>query len=217
MTANTISKAQRTRGESYVAPTPVPKTQRTRGRPSTFDEERIPEAVELALNGATSVEIAAHFGVDPATYWRWEQAYPELRKAVRAAKDIQDARVVDALRINSVMGNVTAQIFWLKNRQPQEWRDRHETEIIVPDTSDQPALPTKTLALQMLAFLNGAMYDPEQVEPQPKTLDLTANAREETEHARTEDAGRSLGHREPSHVGGGVGIDPDFDLDPGEL
>ncbi len=212
MTAS-ISKEQRTRGEAYEAPAPVPKAKRTRGRPSTFDEERIPEAVELALNGATSVEIAAHFGVDPATYWRWEQAYPELRKAVKDAKDVQDARVVDALRINTVMGNVTAQIFWLKNRQPGLWRERQEHELVVNgDAAEQPERSTKELALEMLGMLNDAVYASEQpVEPM-KTLDLTANAREETEHEPI---------RSHEHAGATGSLlraaDPDFDLDPGEL
>jgi len=165
----------------------------------------------MAQQGFTDKEMAAELGVPPKTIWQWYVAHPEFRSAVKAAKEVQDARVVNALRVTALEGNPTAQIFWLKNRQPQEWRDRHETEIVVPVADDQPALPTKTLALQMLAFLNSTMYDPEQAEP--KTLDLTANAREETEHDK-EDRDYRAPHAELADRGAG---DPDFDLDPGEL
>ena len=34
-----------------------------------------------------------------------------------------------------VPGNVTAQIFWLKNRKPNDWRDKHDIE--VENTNDE--------------------------------------------------------------------------------
>jgi len=42
--------------------------------------------------------------------------------------DASDERVVDSLYKNALAGNVTAQIFWLKNRRPSEWRDVQNIE-----------------------------------------------------------------------------------------
>ena len=39
-----------------------------------------------------------------------------------------DYEVENALLKNALDGNVTAQIFWLKNRKKNEWRDKVEYE-----------------------------------------------------------------------------------------
>lgn len=213
------TKQTRTRGEDYQAPAPVPREKRTRGRPSEYDEAYLPEVLDLVSQGATSVEIAEHLDISTVTFWRWCKAYPELRNAVKGAKDAQDDRVEEALRINAVLqGNVTAQIFWLKNRQPDRWRDRKETEIIVPDVSATPLeLDVRQTALAALALFNEAQYDPGSA---GVLLEVTANV-EETDDgsdsfpsaqraaARTD----VLGSREPAPADN---WGPD-DLDPGEF
>lgn len=223
-----MSKQTRTRGEDYEAPVPVPRSQRTRGCKSTYDDEILPEVIELVSQGATSREIAQRLGVDPSTFWRWQQAYPQLRNAVKQAKDVQDERVVDALRINAVLeGNVTAQIFWLKNRQPELWRDRKETEIIVPVDEDTAAqLDSRSAALAALALFNEAQYDPTAA---GILLEATANAEEnddgeQTGVRRAESDGAPHAARDDSADGARhVETDDDwdepsgYDLDPGEL
>lgn len=220
-----MSKHTRTRGEDYQAPAPVPKTQRTRGRPSEYDEAVLPEVAEMLRNGATSREIINHLGVSSGTFWRWCAAYPQLRNAVKAGKEAQDERVVDALRINAVLdGNVTAQIFWLKNRQPELWRDRKETEIIVPDPgTDTEQLDTRSAALAALALFTEAQYDPRAT---GALLEATANA-EESDYGEDRDSRgpqRWEDRRDalPDGQGHNPDADPDdwesgVDLDPGEL
>jgi transposase-like protein len=212
-----MSKQTRTRGENYEAPVPVPRSQRTRGRKSTYDDEILPEVLELVSQGATSREIAQTLGVDPSTFWRWQQACPQLRNAVKQAKDVQDERVVDALRINAVLeGNVTAQIFWLKNRQPELWRDRKETEIIVPPSDEEAAqLDSRSAALAALALFNEAQYDPTAA---GILLEATANAEE------NDDGEEGSGEQAPARgLQGEAAADDDwdepsgYDLDPGEL
>lgn len=211
-----MSKQSRTRGEDYQAPAPVPKVQRTRGRPSEYDEAILPEVAELLRNGATSREIIEHLGIGAATFWRWCQAYPELRSAVKAGKEAQDERVVDALRINAVLdGNVTAQIFWLKNRRPLEWRDRKETEIIVPDPgTDTEQLDTRSAALAALALFTEAQYDPRAT---GVLLEATANAEESDDGEPFDPRGAPAtdpdGQRDADQDDWETGVD----LDPGEL
>lgn len=207
------SQEQRTRGADYEAPTPVPKTQRTRGRPSDFEPELIGQACDLIRQGATDREVCTELGIGVTTFWRWREEYPEFRKAVALAKDAQDDRVEASLMRVANEGNTTAQIFWLKNRRPERWRDRHETEIVVPNNSDAPALDNRDMALAALALFSSAVYDPSQ----PAGPVIEGHAREEIGHGENNSPGSS-GSAESARET----PDPDFDghpfdLDPGEV
>ncbi|MCA8251777.1 terminase [Burkholderia sp. AU31624] len=91
-----------------------------------------PEFVELARNycllGATDVDLARFFGTTDRTIRTWKLQHPEFAEALEQAKEVADAEVVGALYTNALAGNVTAQIFWLKNRQPAKWRDKVDHE-----------------------------------------------------------------------------------------
>ena len=41
-------------------------------------------------------------------------------------KEVVDYQVENALLSAALEGNTTAQIFWLKNRRPDKWRDKPE-------------------------------------------------------------------------------------------
>lgn len=210
------TKQTRTRGEEYQAPAPVPKIKRTRGRPSEFDEEYVPEAVTMAAAGATDAEIAEGLGIDRSTLRRWFLAYPQLNAAVKAAKEQIDQRVVRSLFKRAVEdGDTTAHIFWLKNRMPAEWRDRKETEIIVPDNSDEPGqIDARGAALAALALFNEAQYDPGAT---GMLLEATANVEENDDGARF----TQRQDHEPQVPRSGEddwGDEPaGYDIDPGEL
>jgi hypothetical protein len=222
------TKQTRTRGEDYVAPVPVPKIKRTRGRPSEFDEAYLPEAVEYAKQGMTDVQIAEAMGVEVRTLYRWYAAYPQLRQAVKGAQDIQDDQVELSLLHQAKTGNTTAQIFWLKNRRPNEWRDRKETEIIVPEPQDVGEVrDARGAALAALALFNEAQYDPGAT---GMLLEATANAEESadgeqtgirraesdgTPHAVGEDFADGARHVEGDDDWGDEPAG--YDIDPGEL
>jgi hypothetical protein len=208
-----MSKQSRTRGEDYQAPAPVPKVQRTRGRPSEFEEEYVSEAAALARSGATDKEIASELGIAVSTLNRWFLAYPQLREAVKAAKEQIDQRVVRSLYKRAIEdGDTTAHIFWLKNRQPELWRDRKETELIVPPNDNQPEdLDARTTGLAMLALLNEALYTED--EAAGPLLEMTANAEEQDDGEDYRPVGQSTGEQPVD----GENFDPDFDLDPGEV
>lgn len=64
------------------------------------------------------------------TILNWRKKSPRLDKLIKAAEDYSTKKrtgmVVDALFKNAMSGNIAAQIFWLKNRAPEEWRDVYE-------------------------------------------------------------------------------------------
>ena len=52
----------------------------------------------------------------------------EDKARIEEAKLIADDVIVQCLHDAAKDGNITAMIFWLKNRRPVEWRDKHDLE-----------------------------------------------------------------------------------------
>lgn len=81
-----------------------------------------------ARDGLTDEQIARNMGINPATLYEWKKKYPKIAKSLKRSKDVADRQVENALFENAISGNITAQIFWLKNRKPEKWRDKQEYE-----------------------------------------------------------------------------------------
>ena len=76
--------------------------------------------------GGTNELIAAELGVCARTLAAIRKRQPEVEAAITTGKGKADLRVVAALYKKALAGDTTACIFWLKNRQPEMWRDRHD-------------------------------------------------------------------------------------------
>lgn len=125
-----------------------------RGRKSLYQEEYANQALKLCLLGATDKELADFFGVSEQTLNKWKKDYPEFLESLKKGKNIADANVAAKL-YNRAIGydckatkfatfegritdtkeyiehfppDTTAAIFWLKNRQPEKWRDKKELD-----------------------------------------------------------------------------------------
>ena len=81
-----------------------------------------------ARAGLTDEQIANNMGIATSTYYEWKNKYPEFSESLKKNKDIVDYEVENALLKNALDGNVTAQIFWLKNRKKEQWREKVEYE-----------------------------------------------------------------------------------------
>lgn len=140
----------------------------TRGRPTKFKAEYVDQAKKLCQLGATDLEIADFFEVDVRTLYRWKGEHDKFCQALKVGKAVADERVERSLfaRANGyehdevdirVVGqeivqtpirkfyppDTTACIFWLKNRRPEEWRDKVQNELSGPDGKPlQAAAPT---------------------------------------------------------------------------
>lgn len=123
------------------------------GRPSKFKPEMIEQARKLATLGATDREIAAFFDISEMTLNRWKHENAEFCESLKVGKAQSDARVEQSLyrkaigytfdgeKVFQFQGQIvrapvtehvppdtTACIFWLKNRRPEEWRDKVDHE-----------------------------------------------------------------------------------------
>jgi transcriptional regulator with XRE-family HTH domain len=108
-------------------------------------------AHSLTLLGSTDAEIADAFGVSEQTINNWKKQHIEFSLALKKGKNIADAKVAEALfkravgyshrdvDIKVIEGRIVttkltkhyppdtvAGIFWLKNRQKVNWRDKQE-------------------------------------------------------------------------------------------
>lgn len=139
----------RTKAKSKASGKAKPKAERKVGRPSSFSPEFSGQAYKLCLLGATDKELADFFGVSEQTINAWKRAHPEFLESLKAGKAEADAKVAEKLfqralgyehpedkiflyegkpvivpTVKHHAPDTTAAIFWLKNRQPEKWRDK---------------------------------------------------------------------------------------------
>lgn len=77
-----------------------------------------------ARDGLTDLQISKNIGIQQSTFYDWKLKHAEFSEALKRSKDVADYEVENALFKKAKMGDVTAQIFWLKNRKPKQWRDK---------------------------------------------------------------------------------------------
>ena len=106
-----------------------------------------------ARRGLTDADISHNIGITERTLRDWKRRYPTINACLKSSKDLADTIVENALfrkatgyktkevsykadsdgnlvPVSAVEKEVppdtTAQIFWLKNRRPDLWRDRRK-------------------------------------------------------------------------------------------
>lgn len=121
-------------------------------------DEGIIKLEGMARDGLINEEIANQIGIHPSTLYAWQKKYAEIADALKRGKEVIDRQVENALlkralgyeyeeikttkdidgqgretikverTVKYSHGDTTAQIFWLKNRMPQSWRNKVEYE-----------------------------------------------------------------------------------------
>ena len=81
-----------------------------------------------ARDGLTDEQIAHNMGIATSTLYDWKKKYPEISETLKKGKEVVDIEVENALLKSALEGNITAQIFWLKNRKPNRWREKQSIE-----------------------------------------------------------------------------------------
>ena len=87
-----------------------------------------------ARDGLTDEQIAHNIGINTSTLYDWKKRFPNISNALKKGKEVVDFAVENALLKKALSGDVTAMIFWLKNRRRNKWRDRYDTR------TDEPGL-----------------------------------------------------------------------------
>ena len=108
-----------------------------------------------AREGLTDEQIAEKIGIHRETLNEWKKKYPDISDALKKGKEVVDLQVENALlkralgyeyeeiskkyesgtltekkvTIKQVIPDTTAQIFWLKNRRPDKWKDKQDVQV----------------------------------------------------------------------------------------
>lgn len=120
-----------------------------------ISEENLLKLEAWARDGLTEADICNNIGISTQTLWDWKKRHPDVLDALKKGKEVADIIVENALykraigydyeevkTITSADGvvmqktvtkkhipaDITAQIFWLKNRKPNIWRDKLDVE-----------------------------------------------------------------------------------------
>jgi len=118
-----------------------------------------------ARDGLIDEQIADNMGIGVTTLNDYKKKYPKFLKSIKKGKEVVDRQVENAL-LKRALGydyeetkvtmtdkgskskriekttkhaqpDTTAQIFWLKNRKPEEWRDKKDIEL---DVNELPTI-----------------------------------------------------------------------------
>jgi hypothetical protein len=126
------------------------------GRPPKYSKKMCELAYKLCLLGSSDKKMADIMEIDESTFYDWKNKHKDFSKAIKEGKEEADANVGKSLydrargyrieeeKIFIVDGKVkkvktfkeyppdaASMIFWLKNRHPENWRDKTESEIKV--------------------------------------------------------------------------------------
>jgi hypothetical protein len=167
------------------------------GKPSKFEQSMVERVEEMSKLGLTIAQMAKFMDVPIDTLQGWFRKIGELREAYEKGRWIHDHAVqlslleralgfeyieekevsgIDAIgrpykyktrTKKKVLGDTTAQIFWLKNRDPERWRDTYAkggdinlTQVNLNNTLKLESLDEKekrlvrSVAIKQLAGMN---------------------------------------------------------------
>jgi hypothetical protein len=128
------------------------------GRPTKYKDEYAEQVKKLCDLGATDRQLADFFKVAESTINLWKLEHPEFSESLKLGKEVpnnnverslynralgyshetEDIRVIEnEIVITSIIKHYppdsTAAIFFLKNRKPKDYKDKHD---VVIDNTD---------------------------------------------------------------------------------
>ncbi len=132
---------------------------------SKYEEFVLPKLTLVegwARDGLTDKQIATNLGVAESTLNEYKKKYPEFSESLKKGKEVVDYEVENALLkralgykydevtieefedgsvktktvTKEVIPDTTAQIFWLKNRKPDKWRDKQSIEADISNNTN---------------------------------------------------------------------------------
>jgi len=92
-------------------------------------EKKKKAALESLAKGSSINQACKAAQIDKTTLWRWRKKSKKFNDKVLTILDSRTQTVEDALYKAAIDGDVKAQIFWLKNRGYDRWRDRYEQNL----------------------------------------------------------------------------------------
>lgn len=151
------------------------------GAPTLYKESYNKDAYKLTMLGLKDTQLAEYFEVSEDTIYEWKKTHKKFSEAVKKGKKIADAKVavglykracgysytettnetkntpqgpvlIEKTVVKEIPPDPGAAMNWLKNRQPDIWRDKQQVEHsgkvdgeivwLIPNAKkDEPELP----------------------------------------------------------------------------
>ena len=128
-----------------------------------LEQDKLTLLEAWARDGLTNEQIAKNMGINPSTLYDYMNKFVEISNALKKGKEVVDIEVENALLKRAlgytitlceqkvdkdgcvhdlkkdvhVPGDTTAQIFWLKNRKPKNWKDKQNNENTGDDVNNR--------------------------------------------------------------------------------
>lgn len=128
-----------------------------------LEQDKLTLLEAWARDGLTNEQIAKNMGINPSTLYDYMNKFIEISNALKKGKEVVDIEVENALLKRAlgytitlceqkvdkdgcvhdlkkdvhVPGDITAQIFWLKNRKPKNWKDKQNSENTSDDVNNR--------------------------------------------------------------------------------
>lgn len=124
-----------------------------------LEQDKLTLLEAWARDGLTNEQIAKNMGINPSTLYDYMNKFVEISNALKKGKEVVDIEVENALlkralgykydevtyengievkRVTKeVQPDTTAQIFWLKNRKPKNWKDKQNNENTSDDVNNR--------------------------------------------------------------------------------
>ena len=101
------------------------------GKPKALEvtPETLKQVEKLAAQGLTKEQIARTLGVCYDTLNERQKEYPEFADAIKNGQSKGLAKITNKLFQKASEGDNTAMIFYLKNRDPNNWEDVHKRKV----------------------------------------------------------------------------------------
>jgi pyrroloquinoline quinone (PQQ) biosynthesis protein C len=150
-----------------------------RGRKSGFSEALQSRIVALVEEGKTLEQVGEVVGVSRQTIYNWLGQHKDLLYAVREARQVAD-ELVEAALFSRALGyshpeeklfaheglvvdrqsvtkhyppDTTAAMFWLRNRQPDRWKEKTEGDVNVNQTVNVGTMTDGELDAKLAALM----------------------------------------------------------------
>lgn len=128
-----------------------------------LEQDKLTLLEAWARDGLTNEQIAKNMGINPSTLYDYMNKFVEISNALKKGKEVVDIEVENALLKRAlgytitlceqkvdkdgcvhdlkkdvhIPGDTTAQIFWLKNRKPKNWKDKQNSENTSDDVNNR--------------------------------------------------------------------------------
>nr|BFD33776.1 hypothetical protein GTC16762_33950 [Pigmentibacter ruber] len=153
----------------------TPKKYPTAGQPTKYLPEYVEQVEAHMARGLSFESFGGKIKVDKVTLYNWCAVHPEFKAAKERGTEASRMKLELMLlrTAKTGKGNVIAQIYIMKNKFPEEWRDRREIEL-KKDATEQINNLTLDQQIEKIEAMRSHLMSLKAQQQAPETLTIEA-------------------------------------------